>query len=115
MYFKTLFFLPLGSVTNQTSLFQYDSQILLEQYALKHDPSFIPTFHIEDEQSDPLFQEVENMCGNDSFCRFDAFTTRKLEVGNATKVSHQSHHILVENLKPGKLNVPYYLCCMSMF
>ncbi|XP_073481569.1 sushi domain-containing protein 2 [Aquarana catesbeiana] len=88
------------SVTNQTSLFQYDSQILLEQYALKHDPSFIPTFRIEDEQSDPMFQEVENMCGNDSFCRFDAFTTRKLEVGNATKDSHQSHHILVENLKP---------------
>ncbi|KAM5193400.1 sushi domain-containing protein 2 isoform 2-T2 [Mantella aurantiaca] len=87
------------SITNQTSLFQYDSQELLDEYALKHDPSFVPTFRIE-EQGDPMFQDVENLCGNDTFCRFDAFTTRDLEIGNATKVSHKSHLLLVENLKP---------------
>ncbi|XP_018413992.1 PREDICTED: sushi domain-containing protein 2 [Nanorana parkeri] len=88
------------SVTNQTSLFLYDTQDLLEEYALKHDPDFIPTFYIEEDKNDTLFQEVENMCGNDTLCRFDAFTTRSLEIGNATKVSHQNHIMLVENLKP---------------
>ncbi|XP_068102447.1 sushi domain-containing protein 2 isoform X2 [Hyperolius riggenbachi] len=88
------------AVTDEMSLFTYDSQKLLEDYAQKHDPNFIPTFNITEDPSDPLFADIEALCGNDTFCRFDVFTTRRLDIGNATKLSHENHQSLVDNLKP---------------
>ncbi|XP_075034646.1 sushi domain-containing protein 2 isoform X2 [Mixophyes fleayi] len=88
------------AVTNESSLFLYDSQDLLNDYRLKHDPDFIPIFDVKDDESDVLFEQTEVLCGDDKFCRFDVFTTRSLAAGNATKISHSSHRILVDYLQP---------------
>ncbi|CAJ0964856.1 unnamed protein product [Ranitomeya imitator] len=43
---------------------------------------------------------MKKLCGNDSFCKFDVLTTRDLEVGFATLMSHDNHKNLVRSLQP---------------
>ncbi|CAI9588401.1 unnamed protein product [Staurois parvus] len=89
-----------GQVTSDSSLFTYDSKFLLDNYQVKHDPDFLPTFSVLEDPNDPFTQEVIKMCGNDYFCKFDALTTRSLWVGNATKLTHDNHQKLVQVLQP---------------
>ncbi|KAM8960766.1 uncharacterized protein RCH25_036533 [Pelodytes ibericus] len=88
------------SVTEETSLFTYDSKFLLDTYNTKHDPQFIPTFTVSEDPNDLINGQMNELCESDQFCRFDVLTTRDLGVGNATKLSHFYHRSLVENLKP---------------
>ncbi|XP_069816831.1 sushi domain-containing protein 2 [Dendropsophus ebraccatus] len=88
------------AVTTVGSLFTYDSQWLIENYQEKHDSSFVPTFSVQEDPSDPLTEPMKTLCGMDSFCRFDVLTTRDLEVGNATLLSHDNHKNLVRSLQP---------------
>ncbi|XP_053329471.1 sushi domain-containing protein 2 [Spea bombifrons] len=88
------------AVTNETSLFTYDSPRLISDYQVKHDPLFVPTFTIEEDPNDPLYAEMISLCGNDTLCRFDVLSTKDLDIGNATKISHLSHISLVESLQP---------------
>ncbi|XP_069475274.1 uncharacterized protein [Ambystoma mexicanum] len=88
------------SVTEETSLFTYDSQSLIESYRSKHDTSFVPVFTAEEDPDDPLTGPMHQLCGSDPFCTFDVLTTKSLEVGNATKVSHLSHQKRAGSLTP---------------
>ncbi|XP_056393196.1 sushi domain-containing protein 2 [Hyla sarda] len=88
------------AVTNDSSLFTYDSRWLIENYKEKHDPNFLPTFSVQEDPNDPLTEYIKRICGNDYFCRFDILTTRDLEVGNATLWSHENHKNLVQSLQP---------------
>ncbi|XP_075691612.1 sushi domain-containing protein 2 isoform X2 [Rhinoderma darwinii] len=88
------------AVTEDSSLFQYDSLELINSYKLKHDPDFVPTFEVDLNENDTLVQDAKNLCGDDMFCRFDVLTTKSLEIGNATKVSYSSHRALVDSLQP---------------
>lgn len=54
-----------------------------------------------EDPADPLVKEMVSLCDSDPFCRFDVLTTRSLQVGSSTRLSHQNHKLLVENLKPG--------------
>ncbi|XP_069070569.1 uncharacterized protein [Pleurodeles waltl] len=90
------------SVTNESSLFTYDSQHLIELYQTKHDTDFQPVFTVDEDPNDPLTTSMHELCQNDDFCRFDVLGTRSLEVGNATKISHQRHQKLVGSLEPVK-------------
>lgn len=96
-----LFFFS-GQVTSDSSLFTYDSKFLLDNYQVKHDPNFLPTFSVQEDPNDQFTKDVIKMCGNDRFCRFDALTTRSLRVGNATKLSHDNHQKMVQVLQPGR-------------
>ncbi|KAM9330911.1 sushi domain-containing protein 2 [Gastrophryne carolinensis] len=87
-------------VTNESSLFTYDSDFLINSYQLKHDPDFLPTFSFVEDPNDPFSKDVRNICGDDYFCRFDAITTRSLWIGNATKFSHEGHKHLIKSLQP---------------
>ncbi|CAI5789428.1 domain-containing 2 [Podarcis lilfordi] len=91
-----------GAVKNETSLFTYDSQFLLQTffYGPKHDPSFLPVFRAPEDPTDPLTQEAAQLCQSDPFCRFDALTTRDLAVGNSTRWSHRIYKHLEESLQP---------------
>nr|DBA23275.1 TPA: hypothetical protein GDO54_014205 [Pyxicephalus adspersus] len=96
-------FFQLGAnwqVTNDSSLFTYDSKFLLDNYQVKHDPNFLPTFSVQEDPNDPFTKDMNTLCGNDLFCRFDALTTRSLWVGNATKLAHNNHNNLVKVLQP---------------
>ncbi|XP_059569285.1 sushi domain-containing protein 2 [Alligator mississippiensis] len=90
------------AVGNETSLFTYDTQFLLNTffYGPKHNSSFLPVFVPHEDPTDPLVPEMARLCDSDPFCRFDVLTTRSLEVGNATRISHQNHKALVESLQP---------------
>ncbi|KAM4052284.1 sushi domain-containing protein 2 [Anomaloglossus baeobatrachus] len=88
------------AVTEESSLFQYDSFELINSYKLKHDPDFVPTFEIDESKNDSLTEEAKNLCGEDNFCRFDVLTTNSLIIGNATKMSYSSHKALVNSLLP---------------
>ncbi|XP_060136460.1 sushi domain-containing protein 2 isoform X1 [Zootoca vivipara] len=90
------------AIKNETSLFTYDSQFLLQTffYGPKHDPSFLPIFRAPEDPTDPLTQEVAQLCQSDLFCRFDALTTRDLAVGNSTRWSHRIYKHLEESLQP---------------
>lgn len=92
-----------GAVENGTSLFTYDTEFLLNNffYGEKHNASFLPVFFPYEDPADPLVKEMVLLCGSDPFCRFDVLTTRSLQVGSSTRLSHQNHKLLVENLKPG--------------
>ncbi|KAJ8415365.1 hypothetical protein AAFF_G00423450 [Aldrovandia affinis] len=52
------------AITNETSLFAYDSQRLLNEYyfAPKHDPDFVPSFTVHVDPEDPLYGEMSKMC-----------------------------------------------------
>ncbi|XP_063820371.1 sushi domain-containing protein 2 isoform X2 [Pseudophryne corroboree] len=88
------------AVTNETSLFLYDSKDLIDNYRLKHDPDFIPTFSVKEDPSDALFEQTVALCGDYKFCRFDVLTTRSLTIGNCTKIAHGNHIMLVDHLQP---------------
>ncbi|CAH2296000.1 sushi domain-containing 2 [Pelobates cultripes] len=88
------------SVTDNTSLFTYDSIFLIETYSTHHDPDFIPTFFVQEAPNDPIKEQMDKVCDSNEFCRFDVLTTRDLEVGNATKLSHLDYMILTESLQP---------------
>ncbi|XP_066834877.1 sushi domain-containing protein 2 isoform X3 [Anser cygnoides] len=90
------------AVENGTSLFTYDTEFLLNNffYGEKHNTSFLPVFFPYEDPADPLVKEMVLVCESDPFCRFDVLTTRSLQVGNFTRLSHQNHKQLVENLKP---------------
>lgn len=88
------------AVTEESSLFQYDSLELINSYKIKHDPNFVPTFEVDENKNDTLAQDAKNLCGDDMFCRFDVLTTNSLEIGNATKISFSSYRALVNSLQP---------------
>ncbi|XP_053555720.1 sushi domain-containing protein 2 [Bombina bombina] len=88
------------AVTTNSSLFTYDSKFLIDNYKVKHDANFLPIFTAPEDPNDPIKESMDKLCGSDAFCKFDVLTTRDLSVGNATKVSHLTHKILVDSLKP---------------
>lgn len=92
------------AISNESSLFTYDSVYLLDEYfyAPKHDPAFIPVFSVPDHPDDPLLNQASRICVGEGsqFCRYDILVGRSPELGNATRVSFQSHISLVEDLKP---------------
>ncbi|NXQ40551.1 SUSD2 protein, partial [Catharus fuscescens] len=90
------------AVENETSLFTYDTEFLLNSffYGEKHNASFLPVFSPSEDPADPLVEDMVSLCGSDPFCRFDVLTTRSLEVGISTRLSHQNHKQLVEHLEP---------------
>ncbi|XP_072353268.1 sushi domain-containing protein 2 isoform X2 [Scyliorhinus torazame] len=90
------------AIDNKSSLFTYDSQFLLDSYlhAPKHDLDFTPIFHVSDNPEDPLYAEMQALCQENKFCRFDTLVTKSLKVGNATKVSYESYVTLIESLEP---------------
>lgn len=92
-----------GAIENGTSLFTYDTEFLLNSffYGEKHNASFLPVFSPHEDSADPLVEEMVSRCGSDPFCRFDVLTTRSLQVGSSTRLSHQNHKQLVEHLEPG--------------
>ncbi|KAJ7322239.1 hypothetical protein JRQ81_018526 [Phrynocephalus forsythii] len=91
------------AIKNETSLFTYDTQHLLDKYLYgpKHDPNFVPVFTPSEDPTDPLVEQMVLLCQSDPFCRFDVLTTRDLAVGNGTKLSHQRYQHLLESLQPG--------------
>ncbi|XP_078234321.1 sushi domain-containing protein 2 isoform X2 [Pogona vitticeps] len=90
------------AIRNETSLFTYDTQHLLDKYFYgpKHDPTFLPVFTPSEDPTDPLVEQMAFLCQSDPFCRFDVLTTRDLAVGNSTKLSHQRYLYLQESLQP---------------
>ncbi|XP_067295493.1 sushi domain-containing protein 2 isoform X3 [Pseudorasbora parva] len=92
------------AITNETSLFTYDSTHLLNEYyyAPKHDPSFIPNFSMTEDPEDPLLEPTLNLCAGEgaSFCKYDALSMRSLQQGNATLLSYRSHMSNKKALEP---------------
>ncbi|XP_056146411.1 sushi domain-containing protein 2-like [Lampris incognitus] len=92
------------AISNESSLFTYDSEYLLDTYlhAPKHDPDFVPVFSVPDNPDDPLANQASVICSGEGslFCRYDILVGRSSKLGNATRVSFQSHVSLVEDLKP---------------
>ncbi|KAM4634094.1 sushi domain-containing protein 2-like [Polymixia lowei] len=91
------------AITNDTSLFTYDSEYLLDTYfhVPRHDPSFVPVFSVPDNQDDPLAQQASEICSGEGslYCRYDTLVGRDPKLGNATRKSFQSHISLVEDLE----------------
>uniref|UniRef100_A0A667ZR99 Sushi domain containing 2 n=1 Tax=Myripristis murdjan TaxID=586833 RepID=A0A667ZR99_9TELE len=77
------------AISNESSLFTYDSEYLLDTYfyAPRHDSSFVPV-------------SFPNLLSLPLHCRYDILVARSLRLGNATRVSYQSHISLVEDLEP---------------
>ncbi|KAF7661677.1 hypothetical protein LDENG_00254980 [Lucifuga dentata] len=92
------------AISNESSLFTYDSDYLLDTYyfAPRHDPSFVPVFSVTHNPDDPLTNVASDICSGEGalYCRYDILVGRSPRMGNATKVSFQSHISLVEDLKP---------------
>uniref|UniRef100_A0A8D2ZIM3 Sushi domain-containing protein 2-like n=1 Tax=Scophthalmus maximus TaxID=52904 RepID=A0A8D2ZIM3_SCOMX len=92
------------AVSNMSALFTYDSAYLLDTYyhAPRHDHTFIPVFSVPESPDDPLGEQASEICSGEGsqFCRFDILVGRSPRMGNATRVSFQSHISLVEDLKP---------------
>ncbi|XP_034048817.1 sushi domain-containing protein 2 isoform X2 [Thalassophryne amazonica] len=92
------------AVSNDSSLFTYDTKYLLDTYyfAPKHDTSFIPVFAVPDSPDDPLANQASEICSGEgsTFCRYDILVGRSPSLGNATRAFFQSHISLVEDLKP---------------
>ncbi|XP_067340597.1 sushi domain-containing protein 2-like isoform X2 [Channa argus] len=92
------------AVSNNSSLFTYDSEYLLDTYynASKHDPSFIPVFSIPDSPDDPLASQASKICFGEGseFCRYDILVGRSPTMGNVTRASFQNHISLVHDLQP---------------
>uniref|UniRef100_A0A8C9S3J0 Sushi domain containing 2 n=1 Tax=Scleropages formosus TaxID=113540 RepID=A0A8C9S3J0_SCLFO len=91
-------------ISNETSLFTYDSDHLLDTYffAPKHDPDFVPAFSVEDGPEDPLQGPMTALCSGEGFalCRYDTLVSRSLEVGNATRATFRAHAAAVADLEP---------------
>ncbi|XP_047426362.1 sushi domain-containing protein 2-like [Mugil cephalus] len=92
------------AVSNQSALFTYDSKYLLDTYfhAPRHDASFIPVFSTPESADDPLNNQAAEICTGEGsqFCRYDILVGRSPAMGNATRISFQSHISLVSDLKP---------------
>ncbi|XP_037609357.1 sushi domain-containing protein 2-like [Sebastes umbrosus] len=92
-----------GAVNNESALFTYDSEYLLDayNYAPRHDVSFIPVFSVPENPDDPLANQASELCSGEGaqFCRYDILVGRSPRMGNASKESFQSHVSLVEDLK----------------
>ncbi|XP_038149513.1 sushi domain-containing protein 2-like [Cyprinodon tularosa] len=92
------------AIQNNSALFTYDSEYLLNTYyfAPRHDPSFLPVFTVPENLDDPLNNQAAEICSGEGsqFCRYDILVGRSPVIGNATRVSFQSHVSLVEDLKP---------------
>ncbi|XP_068562215.1 sushi domain-containing protein 2-like [Cebidichthys violaceus] len=91
------------AISNQSALFTYDSEHLLNTYyhAPRHDHSFIPVFSVPESPDDPLANQTHEICTGEGaqYCRYDILVGRSPRMGNATKVSFQSHISLVGDLK----------------
>uniref|UniRef100_A0A3Q1GMK7 Sushi domain containing 2 n=1 Tax=Acanthochromis polyacanthus TaxID=80966 RepID=A0A3Q1GMK7_9TELE len=92
------------AVLNESALFTYDSEYLLTEYKYvpRHDSTFVPQFTVPENPDDPLANLTAEICSGDGsqFCRYDILVGRSPQMGNATKVSFQSHVSLVNDLKP---------------
>ncbi|KAK2819141.1 hypothetical protein Q5P01_024702 [Channa striata] len=92
------------AVSNDSTLFTYDSEYLLDTYynAPRHDPSFIPVFSVPDSPEDPLAGQASEICSGEGsqFCRYDILVGRSPTMGNVTRLSFQSHISLVHDLQP---------------
>ncbi|XP_017307425.1 sushi domain-containing protein 2 isoform X2 [Ictalurus punctatus] len=92
------------AITNESSLFTYDSEHLLNEYYFspKHDPSFIPQFSVSEDASDPLLNPTLKMCVGDGarFCKYDTLSTRSLELGNNTLHAVRAHAATTQDLQP---------------
>ncbi|XP_041957743.1 sushi domain-containing protein 2 [Alosa sapidissima] len=93
------------AVSNETSLFTYDSAHLQDSYLSSpkhHDTGFIPAFSLPETPGDPLLSDMLKMCfGNGvGFCKYDTLATRSLRMGNATMSAVRSHTALVRDLTP---------------
>ncbi|KAF7217070.1 sushi domain-containing protein 2 isoform X1 [Nothobranchius furzeri] len=92
------------AVLNTSALFTYDSEYLLNTYYYKprHDSSFVPVFSVPESPDDPLSDQAAQICSGhgSQFCRYDILVGRSPAMGNATRVSFQSHISLVNDLKP---------------
>ncbi|KAL4609674.1 sushi domain-containing protein 2-like [Arapaima gigas] len=102
---EDLFYFGAGwLISNETSLFTYDSSYLLNTYFFgsKHDPHFVPAFSVEDAPDDPLQGPMTTLCSGAGFalCRYDTLVSRSLEVGNATRVAYRAHAAVVADLEP---------------
>ncbi|XP_068430722.1 sushi domain-containing protein 2-like [Clinocottus analis] len=91
------------AIYNQSALFTYDSEYLLNTYlyAPRHDHHFVPVFSVPENPDDPLANQAHVICTGEGaqYCRYDVLVGRSPSMGNATKVSFQSHISLVEDLK----------------
>ena len=99
------FFPGPGAITNETSLFTYDTVRLLDEYFLapKHDADFVPAFSFAEDPDDPLYAEMTKMCSGPGswFCKYDVLASRSLKMGNSTMVSYNSHTSAMRDLEPG--------------
>lgn len=93
-----------GAVQNASSLLTYDSKFLVENFKErpKHDPTFLPLFPEESSASPSQASAAADLCGDDSFCKFDVAATGSLSVGNASRVAHMQHQLRVQSLQPGE-------------
>ena len=89
---------------NASSLLTYDSTFLVENFKHrpKHDPTFLPLFPEESSASPSQASAAADLCGDDTFCRFDVAATGSLSVGNASRVAHRQHLLRVQSLQPGE-------------
>ncbi|XP_038589592.1 sushi domain-containing protein 2-like isoform X1 [Micropterus salmoides] len=92
------------AVKNNSALFTYDSEYLLDTYyyGTRHDFSFLPVFSVPESPDDPLANQASEICSGEGsqFCRYDILVGRSPKMGNATRLSFQSHISLVQDLKP---------------
>lgn len=67
-----------GTIYNESALFTYDSEYLLETYLYspKHDPSFVPVFSVPVNPDDPLANQAAEICTGEGsqFCRYETKT-----------------------------------------
>lgn len=65
----------LGAVSNNSALFTYDSEYLLDTYYYvpRHDPSFIPVFSVPENPDDLLANQASEICSGEGsqFCRYE--------------------------------------------
>ncbi|XP_075901129.1 sushi domain-containing protein 2 [Nelusetta ayraudi] len=91
------------AISNASALFTYDSKGLLDTYyhAQRHDTSFLPVFPIPEDPNDPLANSASTICAGEGsdFCRYDVLVGRSPALGNATKLTFQSHMSLMQDLK----------------
>lgn len=93
-----------GAVSNTSSLFTYDSWLLVYQFenGPKHNPNFKPLFPDETMLSPSQTEDVARLCEGDHFCILDVMSTGSSSVGNATRIAHQLHQHRLKSLQPGR-------------
>lgn len=62
-----------GAISNESALFTYDSEILLNTYyyVSRHDNSFVPVFSVPKSPDDPLANQTYEICTGEGaeYCR----------------------------------------------